>query len=214
MIRICIIDDHQIVREGLTKLLNNLGDYEVVGEIENGQEFVANFDILSKKTDLFLLDYSMPLKNGLEAMREIQNYIGDAKILALTQNDNPKLKADFLKLGVRGFISKSCSAIELKNAIDQIIEIGFYNLQESVQILRQGISNFNPTHIISNREMEFIEYVCAENEYTYEEIAELMKVSKKTVDYYRNCLFNKLNIKSKTGLILFSFKEKLTPPFL
>lgn len=214
MIRLAITDDHEVVRQGLKQLLNSLGNFEIVAEFSNGDELIASFEELKSKTDIFILDYSMPKMSGLQLMEELSKNIGDEKFLILTQNDQTELKIAFYKLGVRGFISKTCSGDELKTALEQIHTSGFYNLQESMKLRRKQAPDLDPLAIISLKEKEFIGWVCCEEEFTYEQIAEKMNLSVKTIDYYRNNLFEKFGIKSKVGLILFSHKHKLTKPFV
>lgn len=214
MINLTIIDDHQILRQGIIRLLKNLGDYQFVAEVEDGNELVREFKNLTTKTDIFLMDYSLPKKNGIEVLKELQPIIKDEKFLILTQNNTVEIKVAFYKLGARGFISKTCTGEELKTALDQVHEQGYFNLQENLELMRKYDSHFNPVSLLSKKELDFIRLVCREEELTYEQIADLMCVSTKTVDYYRNNLFEKFNIKSKTGLILLSHKYKLTEPFL
>ena len=214
MINLVLIDDHLLLRQGIIKLLKNIGNYTILREFQSGEELISEFNTVKDKTDLFILDYSLPGKNGVETLRELQSTIIDEKFLILTQNDSLEIKTMFYKLGARGFISKTCSGDELKDAIAQIVDVGYYKMQENIEILRNNFSNLDPVSIISIREMEFIKWVCCDEELTYIEIAQKMHVSVKTIDYYRTNLFEKFNIKSKVGLILFSFKNKLTAPFI
>ncbi|NBL64005.1 response regulator [Flavobacterium sp. NST-5] len=214
MIKIVIIDDHAVLREGLIKLLNNLDDFQVVAQYGNGYEFIENFPMLKNTVDVFILDYSMPIVSGLEILEKIHNELDDANFLILSQSIDLNLKHKFYALGAKGFLTKTCSAEELRRAIHDIVNTGFYNIKENLQSIKNAINNFNIASLLTARELEFIKYSCDEKEYTYQEMADLMNVSAKTVDYYRKNVFEKLNVKSKSGLILQSYKYKLTPPFL
>jgi len=201
MIKIVLIDDHAVLREGLAKLLSNLGDFEVIEQFDNGKIFIQK-------------DYSMPAITGIEILEQIHDDLDDANFLILSQSIDAKLKYQFYALGAKGFLSKTCTGEELKNAIYEITEKGYYNIKENLELIKNTVNNFNFVQLLTKRELQFIELSCDENEYTYIQMADLMKVSIKTVDYYRKNVFEKLNVKSKAGLILFSFKNKLTKPFL
>jgi DNA-binding NarL/FixJ family response regulator len=213
MIKIVLIDDHAVLREGLSKLLSNLGDFEVIEQFDSGKIFIQNFNRLKACTDIFILDYSMPTITGIEILEHINDDLDDANFLILSQSIDAKLKYQFYALGAKGFLSKTCTGEELKKAIFEIHQNGYYNIKENLEVIKNSVNNFNFAQLLTKRELEFIELSCNENEYTYIQMADLMKVSIKTVDYYRKNVFEKLNVKSKAGLILFSFKNKLTKPF-
>lgn len=214
MIKIVLIDDHAVLREGIAKLLSNLGDFEIVAQFENGNDFVKCFKQIRESVDVFILDYSMPILSGLEILEMIQNDLEDSNFLILSQSIDANLKYKFYSLGVKGFLPKTCTGEELKKAITDIVETGYFNIKENLNLIKNALNNFNIVDLLTKRELEFVELSCCENEYTYAEMATLMNVSVKTIDYYRKNVFEKLNVKSKSGLILLSFKYKLTKPFL
>ena len=106
---------------------------------------------------------------------------------------------------------------DLKFAIDNIVKIGYNNISEILKRIKNSEGNVEEDVnkiSLSSRELEFLTLVCDENELTYEQMGKLMSLSTKTVESYRAILFNRFNIKSKVGLVLFSYKHKLTEPFL
>ena len=219
-IKICIIDDHAIVRKGLIELLNKLGTIQVTNEFENGEVFLEALP-LKIKPDLYILDYSMPNLNGIQVLKilhekQLQNPDEEYKVLLLTQHFDENIIDEAYNFGARGFLNKNCTAHDLKFAIENIVKIGYNNVSE---ILKR-IKNYEPketiklTSLMSPRELQFLTLVCNEDEYTYEQMAIIMGVSIKSIDGYRSTLFEKFSIKSKVGLVLFSFKNKLTEPFL
>ena len=214
---ICIIDDHAIVRQGLKGLLEKIGDYKVIKEFDDGDDFLAALP-LSPAPDIYILDYSMPHKNGVEVLQALEQKQEQLKVLLLTQHFDEQIINLAYHHGARGFLHKNCSAHDLKFAIDSINKVGYYNVSEILKRVRNiDTATLEIKHIdltMSERELQFLKLVCNESELTYEQMAEEMGLSVKTIDGYRTALFDRYGIKSKVGLVLFSFKYKLTEPFL
>lgn len=213
-ISICIIDDHAIVRQGLKDLLEKLGGFAIIAEFENGPEFIDALP-LPIQADVYILDYSMPNLNGIEILKLLEGREETYKVLLLTQHFDENIINEAYNFGARGFLNKNCSAHDLKFSIENIVKIGYNNVSE---ILKR-IKNYEPKDAqkskvtLSPRELEFLTLVCSDNEYTYERMGEIIGVSTKSIDNYRTCLFDRYKIKSKVGLVLFSFKNRLTEPF-
>jgi DNA-binding NarL/FixJ family response regulator len=188
----------------------------VIHEFDNGEDFLQALP-LQQPPDMYILDYSMPNMNGIEVLKVLEEKDTEYKVLLLTQH----FEEDIINLafhhGARGFLHKNCSANELKYAIDNIINIGFNNITDILKRIR----HFDPSPktktveiVLTPRELHFLQLVCNEEEYTYDQMASIMNVSVKSIEAYRTALFEKYGIKSKVGLVLFSFKYKLTEPFL
>ncbi|WP_298157126.1 response regulator transcription factor [Flavobacterium sp.] len=215
-ITIGIIDDHKIVRQALRELIEKMGDFLVSHEFENGEEFLEALP-LANAPEVFLLDYSMPYKNGIEVLQAIEERDEEYKMLLLTQHFEEDIINGAYHHGARGFLHKNCTSQELKAAIDNVITIGYNNITEILKRIRNFDPNKNKSAKpirLSDREMQFLTLVCDERELTYEQMADLMHVSIKSIESYRAALFDRYHIKSKVGLVLFSFRHKLTPPFL
>lgn len=213
---ICLIDDHAIVRHGLKELLNKMGNYKVIHEFDNGDDFLAALP-LSPAPDIYILDYSMPDKNGIEVLQALEERDEGLKVLLLTQHFDEQLINAAYHHGARGFLHKNCTSHDLKFTIDNIIKIGYNNVTEILKRIR-NYENTGETKqkdiVLSQREMDFLTLVCDERELTYEQMADTMNLSVKSIETYRAALFDRYNIKSKVGLVLFSFKYQLTKPFL
>ena len=118
--------------------------------------------------------------------------------------------------GARGFLNKNCSAHDLKFSLENIVKLGFNNFTDILKRMREyDFVEDSPMDLtLSSRELQFLTLVCSEKEHTYEKIAEIMGVSKQSINLYRTSLFDRYKIKTKVGLVLFSFKNKLTEPFI
>lgn len=216
-ISICIIDDHKIVRHGLKELLQKISNYKVTHEFENGEDFL-NALPLDPQPDLYILDYSMPDMNGVEVLKSLEEKNTDYKVLLLTQHFDEQIIDAAYHHGARGFLHKNCTAHDLKFAIDNIIKIGYNNVSEILKRMRHyedpADKEVKNSIILSDREFEFLKLVCDERELTYDQMADRMGLSVKSIEAYRTALFDRYAIKSKVGLVLFSFKYKLTAPFV
>ena len=214
--RICIIDDHAIVRQGLKELLQKIGNYTVIHEFDSGEDFLESLP-LQPKPDVYILDYSMPHMNGIEVLQTLEKMDEEHKVLLLTQHFDENIINAGYHHGARGFLHKNCSASDLQFAIDNIIKIGYNNITEILKRIRNynAPSERQEQNIeLSERELTFLKLVCDANEYTYDQMAEMMNLSVKSIEAYRTALFERYHIKSKVGLVLFSHKYKLTEPFL
>ncbi len=214
-ITICLIDDHKIVRQGLRDLLEKMGNYHIISEFESGEEFLAALP-LAEAPDLYILDYSLTQMNGIEVLKQLEILEEEFKVLLLTQQFDETIIDDAYKHGARGFLNKNCTAHDLKFAIDNIAKIGYNNISEILKRIKNTDENEsgNKKIVLTNRELQFLKLVCNENELTYEQMGKIMGLSTKTIESYRATLFTKFDIKSKVGLVLFSYKHKLTEPFL
>jgi DNA-binding NarL/FixJ family response regulator len=214
---ICIIDDHKIVRQGLKELLQKMNsNYTVTHEFESGDEFLAALP-LEDAPDLYILDYSMPNMNGVEVLKMLEDKEGEYRVLLLTQHFEEAIIDAAYHHGARGFLHKNCTAHDLKFAIDNIVKIGYNNVTEILKRIRnydESPDKNKKKIVMSDREQKFLKLVCDERELTYDQMADIMGLSVKSIESYRAALFERFNIKSKVGLVLFSFKYQITEPFL
>lgn len=213
---ICLVDDHKIVRQGLKELLEKIGDYNIAYEFDNG-ELLLNALPLKDTPALFILDYSMPGINGIETLEKLLKENAEYKVLLLTQHSKEEIINEAYFYGARGVLHKNCTALELKTTIENILKVGYKNVNEIISRVKMYTANKNKQGrkiSLSDRELEFLKLVCNEKEYTYDQMADIMGLSIKSIEAYRAALFERFNIKSKVGLVLFSHKYQLTEPFL
>ncbi len=210
---ITLVDDHIVVRSGLRSLIEVLGDYAVVDEYSNGAQLIKALETGKTKPDIIIMDLEMPLMNGEDTMRWLQKNMPEQKVLMLTWDSDERKIIQLFRLGVRGYLIKSCTADVLQKAIDDTYNAGYYH-SELLQtaILNQSMAEQQDREVsakITERELQFLKLVCDKEEYTYDKIAELMQVHRRTVDGYRESLFDKFDLRSKTGLVMFAIKHRL-----
>jgi two-component system, NarL family, invasion response regulator UvrY len=207
---IVLIDDHVLLRNGLANLVKELG-YGVLFEADNGKDFTEK---LKPKflPDIVLLDINMPLMDGYETANWIKKYYPDIKILALSMNDNESAVIRMLKAGAKGYILKDTDPSELKTALYDLMTKGFYYSEMVTGKLIHAVNHLDePGNTLKNilqlneKEKEFLKYVCTE--LTYKEIADKLIVSPRTVDGYRDNLFEKLNVKTRVGLVMYAIRN-------
>lgn len=212
--QIVLVDDHVVVRNGLKELIEKLGDYEVCRQFDDGESFLESLPF-KPAVDLVLLDLSLPGKNGDEIMVEMRNRNDPTPVLVLTLNREEETIVKLFRNGARGYLPKDCTANILKTAIEEILRCGYYHNEFLTMSLMSGVTTAKKSEQqkvleqLTSREKEFLSLVCDGNEYTYEQIADIMGVQHRTVDGYRESLFEKFAIKSKTGLVLFVLKHRL-----
>lgn len=211
---ICLVDDHVIIRNGLVELIEKLGPYRVTQQYDNGRAFLDDIHSVPEP-DLVIMDISMPKMNGDEVMQQLKELDKKTPVLFLTLNQDEALVVKLFRLGARGYLRKNCNASQMKDALEQISRHGYYHnefLTSSLQTNTTEIKKTEQEKILEQltaREREFLKLVCHEKEYTYEQIADQMNVQHRTVDGYRESVFQKFGIKSKTGLVLFILKHRL-----
>ena len=211
-VKLAVVDDHTLFRKGLISLIEFAGDnYEILFEADNGIDLQKKIDSVNLP-DIVLLDINMPEMDGFETAVWLKKHYPPVKILAISMMVKEEAIVGMLKLGVNGFLSKDVEPEQLRDALEAIINKGFYytdfitgNLVHSLQ--HEGNEDLRSMAInsISDREMEFLHLACSEM--TYHEIASKMFLSPKTIDGYRNSLFEKLEVKSRVGLAIYAIKN-------
>jgi DNA-binding NarL/FixJ family response regulator len=207
---IALVDDHGLMRSGLAGLIDTFPEYRVVIQADNGREFIQLCNT-EAPPDIILLDITMPLMNGYETATWIQSHLPEAKILVLSMMDNDNAVIRMIQQGARGYILKDCKPRVLKDALDQVRDHGFFIndlvSNRMLKFVKDGDYKNDPAAIkpLSEREITFLKLVCTEK--TYKEIAAEMFVSPRTVESYRDNLFQKLGITSRVGLVIYAIRQ-------
>lgn len=206
-IRIGIVDDHTLMRDGLLNLLAEYDDIEPLFKAANSDELETCL-LPDDLPDIVLMDINLPGKNGHELTRWMKDKYPTVKVLALSMYEDEKNIIGMLKSGADGYMLKECKVQELVRAIQITIQHGYFINEVVSGRLMRNVKDDNiklSDVILTPREKEFIALCCSE--LTYKEIGDKMNVSARTVDGYREALFIKLELKSRTGLVLFAVKN-------
>jgi len=209
-IKVALTDDHILLRNGLAGLINSFDDYTVIFEADNGADFQKKIQ-KGNEPELVLMDINMPGMDGFATAEWLRQNYPLTKVLALSMYDNENSIIRMFKAGAKGYILKDSEPAELKAALDSIMQKGYYyselvtgKLIHSINTSNQN-GNGNKTNQLNDRETEFLKL--AATELTYKEIAEKMNLSPRTIDGYRDALFEKLELKSRVGLVLYAIKN-------
>ena len=211
-IKVLIADDHTLVRQGIRSLLALTADIEIVGEAADGREAVEKVRRLGP--DVVLMDLAMPKMGGLEATRRIRREFPATKVLAVTQYDDSEYVIPVIEAGARGFVTKMASPLELASAIQAVYRGESFlspsaaaALVEECQLKTGTEGEKDSYQLLSDRERETLKLV-AEG-HTAREIAEILVVSPKTVEWYKTGLMNKLNLHNTADLIKYAIRKRL-----
>lgn len=211
MIRIVLVEDHRLFREGVKKLLSGIDDFRIVAEYSTGKEYTENlFDI---ETDIVLMDIEMPEMGGLEATQLSKFKRPGVNIIALSMYSDQKYYYEMIRAGVSGFVLKEASPEELEKAIRDVHNgMGFFSPELLHQAIIQGSNQEKKNTIteklkISARELEILELICKGlNNST---IAEKLFLSPRTVESHKARLLRKTGTNNSAELIIFAIKNDL-----
>ncbi|MCH7971330.1 MAG: response regulator transcription factor [Chloroflexi bacterium] len=200
--RILIVDDHTMVRDGLSAMLQRQPDFEVVGEAGDGRQGVEQAELL--KPDLILMDLRMPEMDGVEAMRQIRERQPDINFLVLTTFDTDEYIFDAVEVGAKGFLLKDTSRDELFNAVRTVSKGNSYfqsdigsRLADQFAALRKGGGQV--TDALSEREREVLNLIAQGK--ANKEVATELSLSESTVKTHVSNIFSKLGVNDRTGAV-------------
>ena len=206
-LKIYLVDDHSLFREGLKFLLSN---FELVGEIreaENGEQFIS--ELKKSCVDIALLDIEMPVMNGIEATRQALQICPEIKIIGLSMYSEESYYSSMIDAGASGFLLKNSNFSEVKKAISDVVEGKNYFSPEILQsILTKVVAKNTITDLndITERETEILFYIC--KGLSNAEIAKKLTISKRTVDKHRENLLQKTQSKNTANLVIYAIKNK------
>ena len=209
-IKVLVVDDHPIVREGICALLAVVGDVEVVGEAANGSEAIDM--VRELKPDVVLMDIAMPIMGGLEANRRICREFPGTKVLILTQYDDKEYVLPVIEAGASGFVSKAAASTELISGIRSVYRGDSYLSPPAAKLLVEGYrfkaggrAAKDPYDRLTDRERDVLKLM-AEG-HTNQEIADILVISRKTVEGHKTNLMAKLDIHNQTELVKYALRK-------
>jgi DNA-binding NarL/FixJ family response regulator len=213
-IHIAICDDHALFCDGLKLIINSRPDFDLVFEAHNGQELLDGISKLKTPPDVVLLDLKMPVKDGIETTRELRVAYPRLSILILTMLDQDDYILHLLDLGANGYLLKNSSAQEVLEAIENVVQKGFYFSDHVSQVMLEGLkrkrtppTSFNAANKFSSRELEVCDLM--KEGLTTQEIADRLFISNRTVETHRKNLMEKFGVKNSAGVIYRALKEGL-----
>jgi len=207
MTRILIADDHDVVRSGVRTILESRADWEVVGEARDGKDAIDQ--ALATRPDVVILDYGLPLVNGVEATRQIRSRVPGVEVLIFTMHDADSLIRDVLEAGARGFLLKSDARQFLISAVESLAaHKPFFTGKVSEALLEIYLSKGTADiSALTAREKAVVQLV-AEGK-TNKQIANILSISTKTVETHRSMALRKLNLDTTAALIRYAIRNKL-----
>lgn len=202
---IAIADDHRLLAEALAGLIQKFDAYEVIYVVENGRQLLDQLQANDRLPDIALLDLSMPEMDGFETALQLRQLYPTVRVLALSMTDREEHIIRMIRNGARGYLLKGCRSAELKQALDDIMSKGFYYSDFlTTQLIRningEGQNGASPHFNLNGREYDFVRLACSE--LTYTEVADIMCVSPRTVDGYREVVFQKMNVRTRVGMVI------------
>lgn len=216
-IKIHLADDHQVLIDGLTNLLQTVPHFEIAGSSLNG--ITIYDDVVQNQADILILDISMPQKDGIEVLKEFSQKGFPCKVIILSSYDDLKIIKEVMKLGAKGYLTKKCAGENIIEAIEAVCQDQEYYCDAVREKIFSMFSQNNPklskdiyaqNPILSPREIEIVTLICLE--YSGKEISEQLFISINTVETHRKNIMKKLLIKNTIGLVKYALKNNLINP--
>lgn len=204
-VKILLVDDHRLFREGLKGLLENLSFVEAVFEAENGLECIAKLN--AAMPDVVFMDIEMPGMDGIETTRRAVELYPDIRIIALSMYGDENYYTRMITAGAKGFVLKNSGFRDVEQAIVSVMEGNNFISQDILNRLIRGfgVKNKPKSNDLTEREVEVLYHIC--KGLSNQEIAEVLFLSKRTVDKHRENLLSKTGVKNTAGLVIFAVKN-------
>jgi len=208
MISVALVDDHKLLRSGLSNFIKTDPGFQVLFEADNGLDLQEKIKA-DQAPDVILMDINMPLMDGYEATRWLHTHHSQVKVIALSMYDGEECIIRMLRSGARGYLLKDTEPAELARAIQETHQNGFYYTpmvtRHIASLINDNENDKKATPGLTEREMELLQYMASE--LTYKEIADKMFLSPKTIEGHREKICEKLQLKTRVGLVMYAIKN-------
>ena len=206
---IAIVDDHILIAKAIAGVIDNFRDYTTLYEVEHGKALMEKFRVPKNIPDIVLLDINMPVMDGFETALWLRENHPGVLAMALSMKDDDISLIKMIKAGAKGYLLKNIHPAELEKALHMLTSKGYYYPEWAASKIFGSMGNDQASKAgnvpFTGRELEFLKYCCTEM--TYKEIAEKMYCSARTVEGYRDSLFEKLGLKTRVGLAVYAIKS-------
>jgi DNA-binding NarL/FixJ family response regulator len=204
---IALVDDHTLIAQALKGIISTFPNFEVLFECENGKELIQKLKTMNSYPDIVMLDISMPEMNGFETALWLNENHPEIKVMALSMQNDEQSVIKMIRNGAKSYLLKNTHPRDLEIALNKLSEEGYYYPEWASKIIFANINGTASSSIskLTEREKEFLKYTITEM--NYKEIAELMCCSPRTIESYRDNLFEKLGLKTRVGLAVYAIKN-------
>lgn len=214
--KVAIVDDHALVRSGLVKLINSFESFEVILQAENGSDFLEKL-LFGELPDIAVVDLNMPIMNGYDTIQALKEKYSKIMSLALTVDLTNEALIKSERCGSRGILRKNATAKDFEFALNSLVQSGCYQTFESKRLLKDNPDLLTKSEKkveeelrkLTPRELEFLILLTNNPDLAFKEIAPMMDISLRGLEHHKSRLFEKLEVRSKSGLINKGFELNL-----
>ncbi|MFD2564397.1 response regulator transcription factor [Aquimarina rubra] len=208
---VVIVENHTLLSQALAELINGFSRFKVLYSCRNGEELITRFKNKKYIPQIVLMDINLPKMNGIETTSILKKEYPQVKVLALSTERNTKKILQVLQAGAKGYLPKDTEKRILEKALIEVQETGFYHTKDVTSLLLESLyAKKENNKILKEREIEFVKQACTEK--TYKEIASDMCLSPKTIEGYRDAVFEKLNLKNRTAMVIYAIRNDIFTP--
>lgn len=207
-IPIAIADDHQLFLKSLGLMIESFNGFSVITDATNGEVLLEKLKLQPSLPEIILLDVNMPVMDGPATAAALSQQFPEVKLVALSMKDDDATVLKMIRAGCCAYLLKGIHPDDLEKALHEVHQMGYYNADESNLRYRRLLKQKeDEALVLSDREHNFLQLACSD--LTYKQIADQMHLAERTIDGYREQLFQKLNVQSRVGMVLEALRRGL-----